>query len=210
MKIPYKYKKIIPNILTAFRLVIAPIILVFGFLNNVNAVLILTILGSITDLFDGFLARRWKVVSQTGAKLDAVSDKVFASALLLALTNKVSILLIIFILEIITGIMNLYYYKNLKKSETLFIGKIKTTVLFVLLVLAFIYAFFNKINFLVIGLSYVTINLQILGIISYTLNYIDKIKKIKKPVIEELEAHKKIMLEDTIEIKNLEEYKKEV
>ncbi len=203
MKIPYKYKKIIPNILTCFRLVIAPVILIFGLLNQVTIVLILTIIGSITDLLDGYLARKWQVTGQLGAKLDAVSDKVFASSLLLALTKKSSILLIVFTLEIIIGIMNLYYYKNLKKSETLFIGKVKTTFLFVLIVISFIYAFLSKLDFLVLGLSYATINLQILVIISYTLNYIDKIDKIKNPEIEKLEAHKKIMEEDTIELKNL-------
>ena len=208
MKIPYKYKKIIPNILTSFRLIIAPIILLFGFLNQIIVVLILTIIGAITDLFDGYLARKWQVVSTKGAKLDAVSDKVFASSLLLALTKRVPILLIVFILEIITGLMNLYYYKNLKKSETLFIGKIKTTILFTLIVISFIYASFNRLEFLTKGLSYTTINLQILVIISYTLNYIDKIKKIKNPPIEELEIHKKLM-EDTIEIKNLNDYKNE-
>ena len=114
MKIPYKYKKIIPNMLTAFRLVIAPIILIFGFLGKINIVLVLTILGCITDLIDGFLARKWDVVSQFGAKLDAVSDKVFATALLLSLVKKAPILIIVVIFESVIASMNLYFYKNLK------------------------------------------------------------------------------------------------
>ncbi len=209
MKLPYKFKKTFPNILTAFRLVIAPIIIIFGLLGNVKIVLALTILGSLTDLFDGFLARKWKVVSQLGAKLDAVSDKVFAASLLLSLTRKINVLVIIFILEIIIGLFNLYFYKKLNKSETLMIGKIKTTSLFICIVLAFIFAFFNKLDFLVNGFVYMTINLQFLSLISYILNYIDKIKKINKPVLEELEIHKEIMEEkdndDTIELDDIKE-----
>lgn len=205
MKIPYKVKKIIPNILTGFRLVIAPIILVFGFLGHVKIVLVLTILGAITDLLDGFLARKWNVVSQFGAKLDAVSDKVFATSLLLSLVRKAPILLIVVIFEIIIAVMNLYFYKNLKKSETLFIGKVKTTSLFICIVISFIFCFFHKLEFLLNGFVYMTINLQILSIISYVLNYIDKIQKIRKPVLEELDIHKKIMEENTIELENLKD-----
>lgn len=208
MKIPYKFKKNIPNILTSFRLIIAPIILILGFLNHIKIVLVLTILGCITDLVDGFLARKWNVSSQFGAKLDAVSDKVFATSLLLSLVKKSSILIPIVVLEVIIAIMNLYFYKNLKKSETLFVGKVKTTSLFICIVISFVYAFFNKFHFLLKGFVYMTINLQFLSIVSYILNYIDKIKKINKPVLEELEIHKKLM-EDTIELDNLKDLKSE-
>lgn len=206
MKLPYKYKKQIPNILTGFRLVIAPIILIFGFFGNVKIVLALTILGELTDLFDGYLARKWKVVSQFGAKLDAVSDKVFASSLLLSLTKKAPILLILVIFELIISGMNLYYYKKLKKSETLMIGKIKTTSLFICIVVAFIYVFFTKLHFLLDGFVYMTLNLQILCIISYTSKFIDKMRKIEKPVLEELEIHQELMkeeMEDTIKLDSL-------
>lgn len=205
MKIPYKYKKRIPNVFTGFRLILAPIILTFGFLENFLVVLILTILGSLTDLIDGKLARKWNVVSEFGAKLDAVSDKVFVASLLLALIKSENVLVIIVILEIITALLNLYYYSKLKKSETLFIGKIKMTSLFVTLVVAFIYAFTSKLHFLLNGFIYMSINLQVLCIISYTFNFLEKIGKIKRPVLEEVEAHQKIMNGDTIELTSIEE-----
>jgi CDP-diacylglycerol--glycerol-3-phosphate 3-phosphatidyltransferase len=204
MKLPYKFKKNFPNILTSFRLVIAPIIILFGLFGNVKIVLIFTILGSITDLFDGYLARKWEVSSQFGAKLDAVSDKIFAASLLLSLTRKIPNLLIVFLFEIIIALSNLYFYKNLKKSETLMIGKIKTTSLFICIVLSFIFVFFHKFNVLVNGFIYMTLNLQVLSLISYILNYIDKMNKIKKPVLEDLEIHKEIMQEEnTLELNDI-------
>jgi CDP-diacylglycerol--glycerol-3-phosphate 3-phosphatidyltransferase len=184
-----------PNILTGFRLIIAPIIIVLGLIGKLNIVIILTIIGAITDLFDGYFARKWDVSSQFGAKLDAVSDKIFASSLLISLTNKINLLWCCVILEIIIALMNLYFYSKLKKSETLMIGKIKTTSLFICIILSFIYVLFNKIHFLLNGFIYMTINLQILTGFSYIINYIVKIKTIKNPVLEQVEMHKKIMEE---------------
>jgi hypothetical protein len=108
----------------------------------------------------------------------------------------------------IISLCNLFYYSKLKKSETLFIGKVKTNALFALLIVSFIYVFFNKLLFFVTGLGYVTINLQILTGISYTLNFIDKMKKIKSPVLESLEIHQKLM-EETKELNFISELEKE-
>ena len=45
----------------------------------------LFILASVTDFFDGYLSRRFKVVSPLGVFLDLTADKVFVSAILIAL-----------------------------------------------------------------------------------------------------------------------------
>ena len=50
------------------------------------AALFLYILSSVTDFFDGWLARKYEVVSGFGTFLDPISDKVFVAALLVALT----------------------------------------------------------------------------------------------------------------------------
>lgn len=192
MKIPYKFKKMLPNFLTGFRLIIAPIIIILGLLGKVEIVLILTVLACLTDLFDGFFARKWDVATQFGAKLDAVSDKVFAASLLISLTKETASLWFLVILEILIAILNLYIYAKLQNSKTLMIGKIKTTSLFVCIVCAFLEHFFHKFSLLLRGLIYVTINLQVLALINYILNYI---QKLNKPVLEDAEVHKKIMEE---------------
>jgi phosphatidylglycerophosphate synthase len=65
----------IPTVLTVFRLYAAiPILILYenGFYLVGLAVLIAA---EITDYLDGYLARRWKVVSQQGAFLDTLADK---------------------------------------------------------------------------------------------------------------------------------------
>ena len=48
---------------------------------------LLFFLASVTDLLDGYLARRLKVVSSFGVFLDLTADKVFVSAILIALVQ---------------------------------------------------------------------------------------------------------------------------
>jgi CDP-diacylglycerol--glycerol-3-phosphate 3-phosphatidyltransferase len=48
---------------------------------------VLFLLASVTDFFDGYLARRFKVVSSLGVFLDLTADKVFVSAILIALVQ---------------------------------------------------------------------------------------------------------------------------
>ncbi len=80
----------IPNILSASRLVATVLVFVLVLLNQPWAFLVATllfVLASITDFFDGYLARRLKVVSSLGVFLDLTADKVFVSAILIAMVQ---------------------------------------------------------------------------------------------------------------------------
>jgi CDP-diacylglycerol--glycerol-3-phosphate 3-phosphatidyltransferase len=68
----------LPNVLTLFRIVLVPVMVVAFFLpykgmNVVAAVLFAA--GAITDWLDGWIARRWGMTSKFGAFLDPVADK---------------------------------------------------------------------------------------------------------------------------------------
>jgi CDP-diacylglycerol--glycerol-3-phosphate 3-phosphatidyltransferase len=80
----------IPNMLSASRIVVTFLIFVLILVNSSWAFLLATVfflLGSITDFFDGYLARHLKVVSPLGVFLDLTADKVFVSAILIALVQ---------------------------------------------------------------------------------------------------------------------------
>ena len=93
-------KQHIPNVLTIARLILclvmfaafvamAPAVLGAAPLRH-PGVLAWTIVlsfavAAVTDFFDGYLARRWKVVSMTGAILDPIADKVLVCGAILGL-----------------------------------------------------------------------------------------------------------------------------
>jgi len=78
----------VPNLLSLSRMLITVPIFVLILLDAPWAFLTATalfILASVTDFFDGYLSRRFKVVSPLGVFLDLTADKVFVSAILIAL-----------------------------------------------------------------------------------------------------------------------------
>src|SRR3989440_4518804 len=80
----------IPNLLSLSRMLITAPIFVLILLDAPWAFLTATalfILASVTDFFDGYLSRRFKVVSPLGVFLDLTADKVFVSAILIALVQ---------------------------------------------------------------------------------------------------------------------------
>src|SRR5947209_1440740 len=80
----------LPNLLSASRLFATVLVFVLVLVNQPWAFLTATglfVLASLTDFFDGYLARRLKVVSSLGVFLDLTADKVFVSAILIALVQ---------------------------------------------------------------------------------------------------------------------------
>ena len=173
-------KYMIPNLLTLIRICLVPIMIILSLFKAYKIVIFLAIVGALTDMLDGKLARYWHVTSLKGAKLDDIADKVFSIGLLICLVPKYKNIIIILILEILIGSLNYYYYKKTNKTETLMIGKFKTTYLFITIILYFLNIVTTKFSFLNNGFRFMTINLQILCLISYYLKYYKTTHKIKE------------------------------
>ncbi|MDD3049229.1 MAG: CDP-alcohol phosphatidyltransferase family protein [Bacilli bacterium] len=211
-----KYKVLIPNLLTLTRIVFTPIIIILSLMGHIKIATVFVIIAAITDLFDGKLARKWNTVSITGAKLDAIADKIFVIGIICSLIPKYNFYIYILILEVIIGLINLYFYYKSNRTESLYIGKFKTTFLFITIILSIISILFINLNKITVPLSYVVINLQLLCIISYTYNYFEKEKN--KPKIEDNEMHNEIMndkdleyeLDKTIVINNLKDIEEKI
>ena len=76
------------NKLTASRIVVIPVILVLLFLQTEWAAwvaLVLFVAAGITDMLDGYLARRGRQVSMIGEFLDPIADKLLVAAVILLL-----------------------------------------------------------------------------------------------------------------------------
>lgn len=82
------YKRKLPNILTITRMAFVPVIIAFMMVDEpIHGYIAagLFIIASITDYYDGYFARKYKVESMLGKFLDPVSDKLLVSSILVML-----------------------------------------------------------------------------------------------------------------------------
>lgn len=125
------------NLITLIRIFIAMIIFCLLILsNNYLLALILFFIASLTDYFDGFLARKYEASSQIGEILDPIADKILIVFLLFGLALNLSSYLIgfagslIIAREIWVSALRDYNARNNNSNATkvIYIAKIKTTV----------------------------------------------------------------------------------
>ncbi len=88
---PDKGKQIltIPNLLSVFRILLIPLIvwLYCGKQDYLLAAWVL-LLSGVTDIADGFIARRFRMVSDLGKVLDPIADKLTQTAALVCLLTR--------------------------------------------------------------------------------------------------------------------------
>ena len=130
---------IVPNCLSIFRILISPLF-VYILKDNLNLLAVLClVLGALSDFFDGYLARKFNVVSQLGALLDPLSDKIFTNVVLWSIYmyfgQNVYVLIIALILSIRDlGLLIGSLFVIIKKYNTnmspVFLSKICTTLIF--------------------------------------------------------------------------------
>lgn len=85
------WRKNLPNWLTYIRVVIIPLVVVTFYLKGEFGMLLtssLFLIASVTDWFDGYLARRWNVQSEIGRFLDPIADKLLVATCLLLLVHS--------------------------------------------------------------------------------------------------------------------------
>jgi CDP-diacylglycerol--glycerol-3-phosphate 3-phosphatidyltransferase len=172
-----------PNTLTLFRVLSIPgIVILLLFPNKFNAVVaaLLFSVASITDFFDGFLARRWGMVSDLGKLMDPLADKLLVSSTSIMLVSlgwmPGWIVCIIIGREIaVTGLRTLLVENQLDVSASQ-LGKYKTGFQIAAIIpLLFHYPFWG-IDFQAIGALYLWVAL-ILTIWS-GLDYFIRFKKL--------------------------------
>lgn len=84
-------RKIIPNIITIIRLLLVPVFVV-SMIGNGTAVpwisVVLFAFAAATDYLDGYLARKFKAISQLGQLLDPLVDKILVMSALVMLVGQ--------------------------------------------------------------------------------------------------------------------------
>ena len=113
----------VPNILTLIRLILVPIMGVCMFHEMYLASAVIFLAASITDVLDGYIARRFQLVTDFGKFFDPLADKLLSVTALffLAFNARISeqsaflnwiIPALVFTKELLIGIGGLIIYKN--------------------------------------------------------------------------------------------------
>ena len=127
--------KHIPNILTILRFLLIPIIIILAIQNNYIGVIIVLTISGITDVLDGFIARKFNFITDFGKLMDPLADKATQMAILVTFALKAVIPLWIIVIVILKEFFmiagaSFLYGKELVVSSKWY-GKL-TTVLFYL------------------------------------------------------------------------------
>ena len=134
----------IPNLLSLLRLALIPVYVLI-YLNATElwqyylAAAILAV-SCITDMVDGFVARRFHMISNLGKLLDPVADKATQLALILCLASRYWMMYVMIVLFLMKEIFQLVAMTmNLRKGKmldgALMSGKVCTTVMFTTMIL---------------------------------------------------------------------------
>ena len=131
----------IPNLLSLLRLALVPVYSAL-YLKTDYSLLAAMILAfsCLTDLLDGYIARRFHMTSNLGKVLDPLADKITQLAVILCLSTRyplVNALIPLFLTkEILQSLLAYFYLRNGKiLNGALWAGKICTAILFTSLVL---------------------------------------------------------------------------
>lgn len=139
----------IPNMLTVLRIVLLPFI-AWAYLNDKMSIAILLLLISgISDVLDGFIARRFNMTTALGKVLDPISDKLTQGIILACLAVRFRYLLalffLLFIKEMIMGITGLYVVRKTGiVYSSRWHGKATTVLIYSTIMLHFLFPNISK------------------------------------------------------------------
>lgn len=132
--------KHIPNTLTVIRILFIPLIVFYIFTGNHILAFVFFTISGITDIVDGFIARKFNLVSNFGKLMDPLADKLTQIATLASLVFKniipVWILLVVFLKEFIMICGASFLYGKDVVVYSKWYGKLATVLLYIAIVIS--------------------------------------------------------------------------
>jgi CDP-diacylglycerol--glycerol-3-phosphate 3-phosphatidyltransferase len=156
----------LPNTLSVIRLVLIPAVVIClyfpGRLGSFLAALFFG-LAALTDLLDGFYARRHKAITPLGKFLDPLADKLLVSVTMIILItlNRIPAWIVILIIAremAVTGLRGIAMSEG-KVIEASSLGKYKTILQSVALICLCLHYQYLKVNFHVVGMTFLYVAL---------------------------------------------------
>jgi CDP-diacylglycerol--glycerol-3-phosphate 3-phosphatidyltransferase len=191
MKINFKEIFLIPNLISMFRLLLSIPFLIFFKLASIDwsfryYIIFLVVIAFISDLLDGFIARKTNSVSEFGKIIDPLADKTL-------------VIIIVLYLFLLGKIPSYYFYTIVSRDILIFTGGIllsrrldkvlpsnllgKITVLFIGFFILAILFDNNKESLIYNLLFYVSFLMSIASIVGYSIRAYEFLKRSKNEAI---------------------------
>jgi cardiolipin synthase len=161
----------IPNILTGMRLLIIPLFGYYLYIGNYKVAVYLFLIGGFTDFLDGFIARKFDMVTSWGKLVDPLADKLMQITALIILTIQknipVFVLTIVIIKELLMVIGSIVLLKQNKYVVSAnWYGKMATVLFYFAIVMIIIKVPYSD-YFIIIALA-----ATLFAFLGYVISYI--------------------------------------
>lgn len=176
----------LPNKLTIFRVLLIPffvVILLTDFLGAYSnwIALIIFVIASLTDLLDGFIARKYNLVTNFGKFMDPLADKLLVSSAMICLIETgqlaVWVVLIIIAREFIISGFRLVASDNGVVIAAGKLGKYKTV--FQMIMVCLLIADIEQINIVTQSVTWIAVILTIVSLVDYVVKNASVMKEQK-------------------------------
>lgn len=190
----------IPNLLTIFRLALVPVVAILIYFELTITALIIYLIACATDLLDGYIARKYNMITEEGVLLDPLADKLMSVGAIISFTVigvvPTTILIIIMIKEaLMIGGGIFLYYKNIITPSNMF-GKIAAFVFNTAIAFTFLYNVVPQTKIMVLGSEievvwhvyflWFALAIMVLALLQYA--YFNMLKPLRKKAREKKEA----------------------
>lgn len=130
----------LPNILSYFRLALIPVIVCLYLTDHPIWALVVIILSGITDVVDGFIARRFNMITDFGKFIDPVADKLTQGIVMICLALRFPWMWlpigIMLVKEATAFILRLLVFRKTEEVKSAeWHGKLTTVVLYLIMAL---------------------------------------------------------------------------
>lgn len=173
----------IPNILSVVRLCMIPwIVWLYCVKEEYILTTVVLTLSGLTDIVDGFIARRFNMISDIGKALDPIADKLTQIAMMLCLVSRFPYVLIPLVLliakEIFAAVMGILVIKSTGSVQgAVWHGKLTTVCIYALMVLHLLWSNIpSTVSLISVG---VCSGFMIMSCILYSINNVGLLKNAK-------------------------------
>ena len=170
----------IPNIITGIRFLLIPaFVYEYMFAENFRAAFIILALSALTDFLDGFIARRFNMITKWGTVFDPLADKLTQITVCFCIAKHgIKLMWIPFFVLVIKELMFIGGGTFLFKNKDVVIkakwyGKVATTLYYIFF--AALIVFGDKLArypSVIIGMIIVVLSFSLLSFISYGLKFL--------------------------------------